>query len=46
MNAENSKTKDIELFQSDDGTISFNVNVFEETVWLTQKQMAKLSKMP
>ena len=32
MNAENLETKDIELYQSDDGTISFNVNVFEETV--------------
>ena len=30
------------IYQSKDGQISFNVNVFEETVWLTQKQMAEL----
>ncbi len=35
-------TKDIITYQSDDGRISFNVNVFEEDVWLTQKQMADL----
>ncbi len=29
-------------YQSNDGQISFSVNVFEETVWLTQKQMAEL----
>jgi hypothetical protein len=29
-------------YQSKDGNISFRVNVFEETVWLTQKQMAAL----
>jgi hypothetical protein len=34
--------QDIIIYQSTDGEASFNVNVFEETVWLTQKQMAKL----
>lgn len=33
---------DIVVYQDDDGKISFNVNVFEETVWLTQKHMAEL----
>lgn len=32
----------IEIFQSQDGEIEFSVNVFEETVWLTQKQMSLL----
>jgi hypothetical protein len=35
-------TKDIVIYESDDGQLSFNVNVFDETVWLTQKQMAEL----
>ena len=30
------------IYQTEDGQISFNVNVFENTVWLTQKQMAEL----
>ncbi len=34
--------QNITIYQSNDGKISFNVNVFEETVWLTQKQMAEL----
>ena len=29
-------------YQSSDGQISFGVNLFEDTVWLTQKQMAEL----
>lgn len=38
-----SKTEEeIQLYQSKDGQISFNVNVFDETVWLSQKQMAQL----
>jgi hypothetical protein len=35
-------TKEIITYQSNDGKISFNINVFGETVWLTQKQMAEL----
>jgi hypothetical protein len=35
-------SKEILTYQSQDGKLSFNVNVFEETVWLTQKQMAEL----
>lgn len=38
----NITNKEIITYQSKDGEISFNVNVFEETVWLTQKQMAEL----
>jgi hypothetical protein len=34
--------QNITIYQSNDGKISFNVNVFDETVWLTQKQMAEL----
>jgi len=34
--------KDIIIYSSEDGKISFNVNVFDETIWLTQKQMAEL----
>lgn len=30
------------LYESDNGKTSFNVNVFNETIWLTQKQMAEL----
>ena len=37
-----SKNQELISYQSNDGQISFNVNVFEETVWLTQKQMAEL----
>ena len=34
--------QDLTIYKSEDGEISFNVNVFEETVWLTQNQMALL----
>jgi hypothetical protein len=34
--------KNIVVYQSEDGQIEFNVNVFDETVWLTQKQMSEL----
>jgi hypothetical protein len=34
--------KNITIYQSNDGKISFNVSVFADTVWLTQKQMAEL----
>lgn len=36
------KHNDIVIYKSGDGELSFNVNVFEETIWLTQKQMAEL----
>jgi hypothetical protein len=36
------KNQELITYNSNDGQISFNVNVFEETVWLTQKQMAEL----
>jgi hypothetical protein len=36
------KNQELISYNSNDGKISFNVNVFEETVWLTQKQMAEL----
>ncbi len=38
----NQEDKNIIIYKSNDGKISFNVSVFEETVWLTQKQMAEL----
>ena len=34
--------QNIITYQSHDGRISFNVNIFAETIWLTQKQMAEL----
>ena len=34
--------KDIIIYNSDDGRISFNVNVFDETVWLNQEQIGQL----
>ncbi len=34
--------QNIIIYKSNDGEISFDVNVFEETVWLTQEQMASL----
>jgi hypothetical protein len=37
-----SENSSIVIYQTRDGNISFNVNVFEETVWLSQKQMAEL----
>jgi len=36
------KINDIVICKSDDGQVSFNVNVFEETIWLSQKDMAYL----
>lgn len=36
------ENKDIVIYKSEDGQIAFNVNVFEDTVWLTQKEMAEL----
>ncbi|MDA9231403.1 virulence RhuM family protein [Rickettsiales bacterium] len=30
------------IYQSNDGDISFNVKILDETIWLTQKQMAEL----
>jgi hypothetical protein len=37
-----SAQQDIVLYQSKDGEVKFHVNVFNKTVWLTQKQMAVL----
>ena len=34
--------QDVVLYQSNDGEVEFHVNVFNETVWLTQKQMVRL----
>lgn len=36
------KKNDIIIYQSKDGKISFDVNIFDQTVWLSQKQMADL----
>jgi len=36
------KKNQIAIFKSEDGQLSFNVNVFDETVWLTQKQISIL----
>lgn len=36
------RNNNITIYKSEDGKISFNVNVFEETVWLTQRQMGEL----
>lgn len=33
---------DLVAYQSEDGKLSFNVNIFDETVWLSQKQMSDL----
>ena len=30
------------IYQSNDGDVSFNVKILDETIWLTQEQMAKL----
>lgn len=38
----NTQGNQVEIFRSIDGEIEFGVNVFEETVWLTQKQMSLL----
>jgi DNA-binding protein Fis len=38
----NPSQKDIIIYNSDDGKISFNVNVFDETVWLNQEQIGQL----
>ena len=32
----------ITVYKSEDGKVAFSVNIFEETVWLTQKQMGEL----
>ncbi|OGO83033.1 MAG: hypothetical protein A2Y18_06910 [Clostridiales bacterium GWD2_32_19] len=34
--------KEIMLYQTEDGKINFEVKLEEETVWLSQKQMAEL----
>jgi prophage maintenance system killer protein len=35
-------TKDILLYETEDGKLSFEVNLNKETVWLNQKEMAEL----
>lgn len=35
-------TKDILLYETEDGKLSFEVNLNKETVWLSQKEMAEL----
>lgn len=32
----------IEIYRSEDGSVQLNVKLENETVWLTQNQMAKL----
>ena len=39
---ENTDEQRIVLFESSDGAVLLSVNVEEETVWLTQAQMAEL----
>ena len=39
---ESAAEQNIVLFESSDGAVSLSVNVEEETVWLTQAQMAEL----
>jgi hypothetical protein len=34
--------KDIIIYNSEDGKISFNVNIFDESVWLNQEQIGQL----
>ena len=38
----NSDQNNLIIYQSNDGDISFNVKVLDETIWLTQEQMAEL----
>lgn len=38
----NQQIQDIVIYKSDEGQLSFNVNVFEETVWLTQEEISLL----
>lgn len=33
----------IEIYRSEDGSVQLNVKLENETVWLTQNQMAELS---
>ena len=39
---ESKGTQDIVVYESSDGEVSFNVNVFEETVWLNTNDMSYL----
>jgi len=36
------ESKNIEFYQDEDGKLKLNVQVEDETVWLTQTQMAEL----
>jgi prophage maintenance system killer protein len=40
--AQMNKTQDIVIYRTDDGTARIEVNLRDETVWITQKQMAEL----
>tara|TARA_Y100000385_G_C12985329_1_gene590341 strand:- start:31 stop:252 length:222 start_codon:yes stop_codon:yes gene_type:complete len=39
---EKENNNDIVIYKSNDGVVSFDVNVFDESVWLTQAQMGEL----
>jgi hypothetical protein len=36
------ENQDVVVYETEDGKLSFDVSVIEDTVWLTQKQMAEL----
>ena len=42
MNSNNLNTGDILIYQSEDGLTHIDVRMEQETVWLTQQQMAEL----
>ena len=42
MNEDNPSTGDILIYQSEDGRTHIDVRMEQETVWLTQQQMAEL----
>ena len=36
------ENQDIVVYETEDGKLSFDVSVIEDTVWLTQKQISEL----
>lgn len=42
MNLDVATTSKIEIYEASDGSAQFNVKFEQETVWLTQDQMATL----
>ena len=40
--AELIREKEIVLYETNDGKVSFEVNVLDETIWITQEKMSKL----